>query len=304
MSNSTGQINVSNMPTSVAGSLPAQGSNLKKTIFVHLSGSLSGLEMQGDQGAVWSVIPGKQGQVFGVSGDGQTASHQLQGAVLRKVSLLEHRSTFPVPLGITIPGLPHDEKVDTGQGYVYTVLPHSKISAPQQIYACDSSAEEGAAWRAEYPSYNRENIDKQGVLEVANCPYVFVHEKHPVISLLSHNAELIGCNIHEQPKIDNEWYKVTRQVLKACCDTLRANVLNNVQVNDLNLFKIKAERLNASQWDCVMDQAILFQDFQHDPMWSPEELQAKTAQHTERFLSTPYTYMARLQLEYEIPPAA
>jgi len=260
--------------------------------------------MQGEQGAVWSVLPGKQGQVFGVEGDGQTASHRLQGAVIRKVTLLEHRSTFPVPIGIKISGLPHDEKCDTGQGYAYTVLPRSKINTPQQIYACDSSAEEGAAWRAEYPGYNRENIDKQGVLEVANCPYVFVHEKHPVIALLSHNAELIGCNIHEQPKIDSEWYKVTRQVLKACCDTLKTNVLNTMDVNDLNLLKFKGERLNASTWDCNLDQALLFQDFKHNPMWTEEEKMGQIAAHTERFLSTPYSYMARLQLEYEIPPAA
>ena len=70
---------------------------------------------------------------------------------------------------------------------------------------CDVGAEEGNQWRKDYPKYNATNIETEGVLEVQNCPYVFVHQDHPVISLLRHNASLIGCNIDAQPKIDNEW---------------------------------------------------------------------------------------------------
>lgn len=115
------------------------------------------------------------------------------------------RSTFPVPMGVSIECVPKQEKTDLGEGYAYTILPHSKISSPHVLYRCDVGAEEGNQWRKEYPKYNASNIETEGVLEVQNCPYVFVHQDHPVISLLRHNASLIGCNIDAQPKIDNEW---------------------------------------------------------------------------------------------------
>ena len=92
-----------------------------------------------------------------------------------------------------------------GDGYAYTVLPHSKINTPHTLYQCDVDAEEGNQWRKDFPKYNAANIEKEGILETQGCPYVFVNQEHPVIMLLRHNSALIGCNIDEQPKIDNEW---------------------------------------------------------------------------------------------------
>ena len=108
-------------------------------------------------------------------------------------------------MGVGIECVPKQEKTDLGEGYAYTILPQSIISSPHVLYRCDVGAEEGNQWRKEYPKYNASNIETEGVLEVQNCPYVFVHQEHPVISLLRHNASLIGCNIDAQPKIDNEW---------------------------------------------------------------------------------------------------
>lgn len=126
-----------------------------------------------------------------------------------------------------------------------------------------------------------------------NNPWVFVHQDHPIIALLRHNAQLIGCRIDDQPKIDQEWYKVTRQVLNACCQTLRAKVLKHVTSNDLNLFQVQAKRLNAESWDDMSDlQTVL-----HTGATPGSDDAAK-------FLSTPYSYMARVQIEYEVQSVA
>ena len=125
------------------------------------------------------------------------------------------------------------------------------------------------------------------MLNVENNPWVFVHETHPVIALLRHNASLIGCKIDEQPKIDHEWYKVSRQVLSACCQTLRTKVLSKVTCHDLNLFQVQVRRLNAETWDDMNDQGVA-------------HCIGPTKEDGAEFLTTPYSYMARLQIKYEI----
>jgi hypothetical protein len=184
-----------------------QGSVLTRSVMVNITGSLANLAMQGTQAGVWRPVEGMQLRVFGLGtdADAQIATNQLRTALIHEVKLLEHRSTFPVPMGVNVECVPANEKTDMGDGYAYTVIPHSVISAPHVLYQCDVGAEEGNQWRKEFPKYTAANIDSEGILEVQGCPYVFVHQDHPVITLLRHNSNLIGCNIDEQPKIDNEW---------------------------------------------------------------------------------------------------
>ena len=246
-------------------------------------------------------MPGKEVHVFGMgnNADTQVALNQLRTALIHEVTLLEHRSTFPVPLGVTLGCIPANEKTDLGDGYAFTVLPHSKIASPQVLYKCDTGSEEGNQWRKEYPKYNASNINTEGVLEVPNAPFVFVHQDHPCIALLRHNASLIGCNIDEQPKMDGQFFKIARQVLSACCDTLRSQVLTKVTSNDLSMFQSQLSRLNASSWDEV-DIPLIMQSFKADPTWDDMRVEMEKKAHMERFISTPYTYMARLQIKYEV----
>jgi hypothetical protein len=109
-----------------------------------------------------------------------------------------------------------------------------------------------------------------------------------VIALLRHNAGLIGCKIDEQPKIDMEWFKVTRQVLNACCQTIRTKVLSKVTSNDLNLFQLQIKRLNAENWDDVNDINTSLTKCNVEPA------------EAQSFLTTPYNYMARIQIKYEL----
>jgi len=286
----------------VANTSVQQGTILTRSIFVNVTGSLANLAMQGTQAGMWKPVDGMQGRVFGMGSDAdaQVVTNQLRTALIHEVKLLEHRSTFPVPMGVKMQCVPHNEKTDLGDGYTYTVLPHSTINAPQTLYSCDVGTEEGHQWRKDYPKYNSGNLESEGVLEVNNCPYVFVNQDHPIIALLRHNASIIGCNIDEQPKIDNEWFKITRQVLSACCQTLRAKVLSKISSDDLNMYSVQLFRLNALAWDDINDANLPLQNFIQDPTWCSERVDAERRAHVERFLSTPYSYMARVQIKYEI----
>ena len=143
-------------------------------------------------------------------------------------------------------------------------------------------------WRKDFPKWTSANLETEGVLNVENNPWVFVHQDHPVIALLRHNATLIGCKIDDQPKIDLEWFKVTRQVLNACCQTIRTKVLSKVTSNDLNLLQIQIKRINAENWDDMNDLNAALTINTVDPA------------DAHKFLTTPFNYMARVQIKYEL----
>jgi hypothetical protein len=278
------------MAVSAAGEGVPQGTILTRTLYVNITGSLANLSMAGPSGGSWRLVDGKQIGVFGLGSevDTQVATNQLRTALIHELKVLQDRSTFPVPLGVTINCVPAHEMTDLGERFAYTVLPGMQNSVAQTIYQCDTGSEEGLQWRKDYPKWTAANLETEGVLHVDNNPWVFVHETHPVVALLRHNAGLIGCKIDEQPKIDQEWYKVTRQVLSACCQTLRTKVLSKVTSHDLNLFQVQIRRLNAETWDDMNDLA------------AAQCTSSLSKEQASDFITTPYSYMARLQIKYEI----
>jgi hypothetical protein len=267
-----------------------QGTVLTRTLYVNITGSLTNLSMAGPSAGTWKLVDGKQIGVFGVGSevDAQIATNQLRTALIHELKVLQERSTFPVPLGVTINCVPAHEMNDLGERFAFTVLPHTFNTTSQTVYECDTGSEEGVQWRKDYPKWTAANLETEGVLHVDNNPWVFVHETHPVVALLRHNEGLIGCKIDDQPKIDQEWYKVTRQVLSACCQTLRTKVLSKVTSHDLNLFQVQIKRLNAETWDDMND----LEGAHCSPFLTKEE--------ASNFITTPYSYMARLQIKYEI----
>ena len=48
------------------------------------------------------------------------------------------------------------------------------------------------------------------------------------------------------------------------------------------------------------DVATPLQNFKPDPTWDSSRVDLERRAHVERFLSTPYNYMARVQIKYEI----
>jgi len=124
------------------------------------------------------------------------------------------------------------------------------------------------------------------------------------VGLLRHNADLIGCNINSQPIIDGVWYKITRQDLSTCCSTIRTKVLNKVLTQDMNMFAVQLHRLDANAWDDLGNGTLALQGFSEKPKWSAAELADAKDRHLRQFVTTPYQYVARIELEYKVPAAA
>ena len=70
--------------------------------------------------------------------------------------------------------------------------------------------------------------------------------------------------------------------------------------NDSRHRQVQLHRLNSQGWDDINDVSLPLQNFVPDPTWDAERVDTEKRAHVERFLSTPYTYMARIQIKYEI----
>ena len=108
--------------------------------------------------------------------------------------------------------------------------------------------EESLRWKQEYPQYNASNLEKEGVLEMPNSSYYFVHENHPAITLLRANKDLLITDIDIQKKIANEYYKVQKQTMATCCNTLRNKVLAKLTMADLGQFRMEIKRIGTTDW--------------------------------------------------------
>ena len=172
--------------TTVGAEAPAI-TTVKRVLHVHIAGSLTKLSQDGDAACRWKPVEGKQTEMFGVNGhadiDGSDASNAIRWATLTEARLLDSHNGLPFNIGITVSGLPRDEVVDTGHRYTYTALANSRSNAPQTLFQADSRTKESQQWRAKYSKYNSSNLETEGVIEMRQCPYVFV-EVSPVSGLL------------------------------------------------------------------------------------------------------------------------
>ena len=286
---------------------PKQQYLITRRFNVHISGAISDWNTHGSRAATWTPMNGKHGEIFGINDvfesqpDASTTAAVLQSAVLHKLTVLEQKNDFPCNLGVTISCIPSEELTNTGQRYAITALPNSHNSTPCVCFSAAESETDGHVWRSRYPNYTAQNLEEHGVLSVAGQPFVFVSQKHPVIDLLRQNADLLSANIDEQPLIDGEWYKITRQVMGTCCQTLRNKVLNRVSTRDLNNFQVQLHRVGRTQWLSDVssgDDHELLSAVPHQIIAGGD--QSAISSSVQAVLDHPRSFLKRLEVQYEV----
>ena len=256
-----------------------------KRFNVQITGTMANFEAEGPTSATWRPIEGQHVKIFTNGNNDQdlgSAIKVLRNTWLVKASVLEQKNTFPVPLGVSISCIKTQEHVDNGDGYAFTTLPMTHNPTPLTIFEADANAQTSQEWRRLYGEYNDSNLGTHNVLEIANQNYVFVHENHPVVSLLKANADLLGTEMTDDKKVDGEWFKVSKSVLSTCCNTLKSKVLNKVSASDLTNLHITLGRLDAKEW--THDSDVLSETRRKDP----------------EILEKPCSFMARMEMTYEL----
>lgn len=286
----------------------------KKTTYVitrrfhaNIRGSFNQFASSGESAATWKPLEGKSSDVFGVSEifsdapDVNATSQLLTNAVLHRVTVLETKNKFPLPLGVTISCCPSDETTCTGHKYAMTTLADSHNSTPLVVFEAEPNSNEGMQWRSQYPDYNSNNLETHGVLNVQGEGFVFVSQHHPVIALLKDNVDVLNADITQQPLIDGEWYKVAKQVMTGCCQQLRERVLKNVSSRDLNNFSVQIHRLGNKEWTDFTSNSeiasIIPDQVGQSALNGDENALSNTIAHV---LAKPYDFSARIEVTYEV----
>lgn len=298
-------------PKAKTGQMTGETGNqtIVRTLCVHIEGSLTDLAHRGPTAGLWKGVNGRETTLFHPSledsGSGEqndSIVHSLRNGVIKRMTLKEQQSTFPFILGVDINCVPPVEVTNLGEKWAYTVLPNSTINTPQTVYTCDHATQDNSTWQQLYSQWNNANLETHGVMDVPNQPFLFVHVDHPVIGLLRYNQNLIGCDIDAQPKLEREYLKVSKQVMTTCCQTIREDVLSKMKTRDMNLFTLQVRRLNNTPWDEIDHNTLL--GLKLDRSKSEDEQHMQQTEHIKEYMTKPYQYMARLEIEYEIPTAA
>jgi hypothetical protein len=256
-----------------------------KRFNVQITGTMANFEAEGPSLATWRPVEGQHVKIFtnaNAEQDLGSAIKVLRNTWLVKATVLEQKNTFPVPLGIKISCIKPQEHVETGEGYAFTTMPLTHNPMPLVIFEADAGAQTSQEWRRLYGEYNETNLASHNVLEIANQNYVFVHENHPVVSLLRANSDLLGHEMTDDRKVDGEWFKVSKQVLATCCNTLKSRVLSKVTTNDLTDLHVVLNRLDAKEW--TEDSDVL----------------RETSNINPNIIDKPCSFMTRLEMTYEL----
>ena len=274
--------------TATADALGSNALKFTKRFNVQISGTMANFCAEGPSSATWKPVEGKHVQIFtNASADQDLSSSMniLRSAYVVKATLLEQKNGFPVPLGVRVSCIPGLEHNDLGEKFAFTSLPMTHNPTPMTLFEADASANTSQEWRKMYSEYNNTNLESHNVLEVNNQNYVFVHEHHPVISLLKANSDLLGTELRDDQRIDGEWFKVSKTVLSTCCNTLKSKVLSKLHVNNLMDLQVQLKRLDSQAWD---DHSDVLNE--HSTMLG------------SNLIDNPYSFMARLELTYELQP--
>lgn len=274
-----------------------------RRVCAQIRGSMEQFQRTGRDAASWYPANGKHGDIFGVNDifeagiDSNTATGALRNALIHKITILEQKNDFPLHLGVSISCVPLEESTKSGHKYAATSFSNSHSTYPLVIFEAGDQ-NEGMEWRTKYPSYNSNNLEKQGILEVTGQPFVFCDKNHPVIDLLRQNSDMLNSDIDKQTLIDDQYYKITRQVFSTCCNTLRAKVLDKQSTRDLNNFSVQISRLGRDDWVSGSNNDEVMQLVPHEIRRSGDAKQI--TDEVADIMRRPYTYSARIEIQYEM----
>ena len=304
--------------------LGQEGQMITRNIVATVKGSMHQMQMGGPTASSWSAQNGQVATMLGVNDlvdgctDGVSLSTLLQNAHIISADLIEYHNKFPVSLGVNLSCIPGKESTRTGCTYAFTALPSVHNTQALNLYTNDHQAVEGIEWRTKYPLYNANNLETQGVLNVQGENFYFIDKCHPVVELLRCNKNVLNADIDQQPLIDNQWFKVMKQVMSTCCNHLRKVVLNKVNTMDLNNLTLQIQRLDNAKWvdfntedelmlelpACLTTMVEAPTDTDAFEKWQVQQTQNEQHMSDTLHLLThePRTFTCRLSLTFQLLP--
>lgn len=234
------------------------GSNIITRRFnVNINGSLMSLNSEGPSASSWHPSEKTLASAWSDPNIHGTQDHQailksLSNVHIVKCTCIESQNTFPVPLSVHINCIPGSEISENGEKVAFTSLANAHNTQPITLYENDAHAGPSQEWMKLFGEYTKDNILVKNVLNLDKengRDYVYVHQDHPVISVLRANPEILGAPLDDHQKIDNEWFKVSLNAHQTCCDTICKRILSQVSSSSVRGLNVSIARNDlASEW--------------------------------------------------------
>lgn len=300
---------------------------ITRRIHAVIRGSLAQFANSGSESASWISQNGRMSDILGISdllqgtADAASTTALLQNSLLHSVRVLEYKNDFPIALGVSISCCPVREMTRCGSGYAFSCLPNHVNCTPLELYTNEACTEDSLNWRLHYPEYNVNNLETHGVLNVSGESFVFVSKKHPVIDLLRVNKDILNADIDTHALIDDQWLKITKQVMHTCCTQLKSKVLSKVGTCDLNSLSLQISRLDGAEWIDISQndelfsllpphvttarpQPTHFENEEEKNRYNAAQIQRQEQLQQEQnaLHSKHFSFHCRLELQYEVMP--
>lgn len=278
-----------------------QANSVTRTLLVRIEGDRTTWDAQGINGAMWRLNQEHASTVFH-SGKGkedpQQQQERLNRAMIRRVTVLETQSNINEAVAMTIDGLPCKEFTEAGDGAHLFLCCAGHCETPKEVYNICGNTELGMAWMQNYPKHTVQNLDKEGVVQLPNKPFVFVEEKHPVLAymkiILPPEQFLLLVDM-DAPGVDGQgWMRVSLEDFKFYASDIRDHVLRDAPSTfDLSTLTVRIRRPNGAKWYNVTENETYNMVDGADPEQSLEAL--------VKYMDKPLQFTMRLEIEYTLP---
>ena len=112
-------------------------------------------------------------------------------------------------------------------------------------------------------------------------------------------------SIDDQQLVDDNWFKLAKQVFATCCSTLRQKVLQHVSTRDLMNFSVQINPIGRDDWSTNMaanDEMLAFIDTSalYGSDGNSEEGKKAAENAIKSLLKKTCTYSALLEIQYDM----
>lgn len=265
---------------------------MTRTVLVAIYGTPATFDSLGGEAGSWRLTPEQAARIFGGSG----GMRDVKNVILRRIRMLQYKSTTPDVCSVVIDGLPGNEFTQTGEDNHLFVLGSGHSNVPQDIFVATGDTDLGMQWMEEYPQFTRENVRTHLVMRLQGADYYFVHENHPVIKLLYHNQDALGTQIDPKDRVNGCWYRIDVQVFDDSCHTLDNEIFSRTpQVFDLSRLVVRLRRPDQRRWlELPVSHRMSFIGDNYS--------QAAKEEYYRKFVNEPVSFIARMEVQYSVPP--
>jgi hypothetical protein len=177
----------------------------------------------------------------------------LKSVVLHNMDLTHVSSSFPLSVGVKITGVDNKTYSSTGKCFSTIVLPEVTSSTAKTLQRDEVSLAYNFA--KSFPGYTAENLHVKGVHEVTQRRFVLVAADHPIMSVITENADKL--QLGEFSMMPEGLVKISQSLYDHVLPMVQGQVASQIKVRDFSNCSITVSPAELGSWADSRNNLIL-----------------------------------------------